>query len=163
MALCIALAACAPTIEGPAERQRDADRSDGDQLARQLGALPGAISAHVTIHRAVRDPIAVGTVGSSTAAILVIVDDRADRSSLTTTATKLVRAALPEIAAPELIVEVGARRPVLASVGPFSVEQASERPLRAVLGGALVAIALLAAWIAYRERALAYLRGNKPQ
>lgn len=148
----VVLAACAPTIDGPLELQRKVDLSDGDRLALQLGALPGAVAAHVTIHRAVRDPLAVAPLATSSAAILIVIDDRADRSAVSAAASRLVHAAVPEVGSPEIVIEVGAHRPVLAAVGPFTVEQGSQRPLRAVLGGALIVIAVLAGWIAIRER-----------
>src|SRR5262245_32740943 len=76
-----ALAACAPTVDGPAERQRALDREDGAQLASQLGALPGVVRAEVALRRAARDPLAA-TAASPGAAIVVIVDDRADREAI---------------------------------------------------------------------------------
>ena len=58
VALAIALAACAPVIDGPAERQRALDREDGARLAAQISALPGVVRAEAVIRRAVRDPLA---------------------------------------------------------------------------------------------------------
>lgn len=156
----LALAACAPTVDGPLEHQRAIDREDGDRLAAQLAALPGAVTAHVTVHRAAHDPLGVTAPSVASASVLIIIDDRADRVAITADAATLVHATLPELAAPAILVEVGARRPALAKVGPFSVEQASRGPLRAALAAALAMIAALAAWIAWRER---YRRGNSAQ
>jgi len=49
-------------------------------------------------------------------------------------------------------VVVGAHRPTLAKVGPFSVEDRSRGPLRITLAVALAVVAALAGWIAVRER-----------
>ena len=147
-----AVAACAPTVDGPAERQRTIDQDDSDRLAAQLASLPGAVSASATIHRGVRDPLAVSVPSPSSAAVLLVVDDRADRIAITRAATELTRATAPEIASPVVLVEIGAIRPTLAKVGPFTVELASRGPLRAALAIALVLVAALASWIAVRER-----------
>ena len=153
LGIALMLAACAPTVDGPADRQRTVDREDADRLAAQLGTLPGAVRASATLHRAVRDPLAVTPPSPSSAAVLVIVDDRADRAATARAATELTRAAAPEIERPVILVEVGAVRPTLAKVGPFTVEAASRGPLRAALAIALALVALLAGWIALRERA----------
>ncbi len=156
------VAACAPTVDGPADRQRTVDREDADRLAAQLAALPGAVSASATLHRSVRDPLAVTPASPSSAAVLIVVDDRADRSAITRSATELTRATAPEIERPVILVEVGAVRPSLAKVGPFTVEASSRGPLRAALAIALVLIAALAAWLALKARPR-YLRGNSDQ
>lgn len=148
----VVLAACAPTVEGPVERQRAADREDGDRLALQLAQLPGAVSAQVTLHRAARDPLGVAPASPASAAALIIVDDQANRAAITQSATTLVRAAAPEITAPAILVEVGVVRPTLAKVGPFTVEAASKAKLKAVLAIALALIAGLAGWIAITSR-----------
>jgi len=147
-----ALAACAPTVDGPAERQRTVDREDADRLAAQLAALPGAVSASATLHRSVRDPLAVTPPSPSSAAVLIVVDDRADRTAITRSASELTRATAPEIERPVILVEVGAVRPTLAKVGPFTVEASSRGPLRAALAIALVLVAALAGWIAITAR-----------
>jgi hypothetical protein len=152
IALALVLVACAPTVDGPAELQRSHDRDDADRLALQLRALPGAIAAHATLHRSVRDPLSVALPSPSSAAVLVVVDDRADRTAVTRAATELTHATAPEIPAPVILVEVGAIRPSLAKVGPFTVEAASRGPLRAALALALLLVAGLAGWIALRER-----------
>lgn len=86
------------------------------------------------------------------AAILVVVDDQADKRAITRAAAALLRGTAPEIPDPEIVVEVGAVRPVLAKVGPFSVEARSKRALAGALGLAFGLVALLAVWIAWRER-----------
>jgi type III secretory pathway lipoprotein EscJ len=148
----LAIGACAPSVDGPLERQRITDREDADRLAGQLATLPGAVSASVTLHRPTRDPLAVTPPSPASAAALVVVDDRTDRAAITQSATALLHAAAPEITAPVVLVEVGAIRPVLAKVGPFTVEAASRGPLRAALAIALALVAALAGWIAVRER-----------
>lgn len=148
----VVLGACAPSVDGPLERQRTADRDDADRLAAQLATLPGAVSASVTLHRPSRDPLAVTPPSPASGAALVIVDDRTDRAAIMQSATALMHAAAPEIATPLVLVEVGAIRPVLAKIGPFTVEAASRGPLRAALAIALVLVAALAGWIAIRER-----------
>lgn len=147
----VALAACAPTVDGPVERQRAADRADADRASAQLATLPGALSASVTIHRPARDPLGVSPPSPVSAAALIVVDDRADRAEVTAAATALVRAAAPEVPAPTIVTVVGAHRPELARVGPFTVEAGSQRTLKVALAVALAAIAVLAGWIAMRE------------
>jgi len=146
--LLAALIGCAPTVDGPVERQRAADLADGDRLALELAALPGAISAHATLRRPVADPLALAPPSPAGAAVLVVIDDRADRAATARDARALVRAAAPEIAAPEIVVEVGAPRAELAKVGPFTVEAGSRGLLRGVLGALLAAIAALAGYVA---------------
>jgi type III secretory pathway lipoprotein EscJ len=151
IALALALAACAPTIDGPVEHQRTVDRADADHLAVQLAQLPGAVRAEVTLHRPVVDPLTEATTPPS-AAILVVVDDKADRRAITRSAIALARGTAPEIPEPEIVVELGATRPTLASVGPFTVEARSKSRLTALLAAAFALIAALAGWIAWRER-----------
>jgi hypothetical protein len=158
IAVAIALAACAPTVDGPAERQRALDREDAARLERQLGALPGVVGVQVVLHRAVRDPLAT-THAAPSGSILVTIDDRADRTAITDATRRLGAATAPEVAL-ETVVIVGVTRPVLAKVGPFTVEQASQGPLKAVLGSALGLVLALAGWIAWRER---QRRGNSAQ
>lgn len=149
--LLLALIGCAPQIEGPIEHQRTADRADADLLSSQLAALPGAVRAEVTLHRPATDPLTDAATPPS-AAILVVVDDKADRRTITRSTIALVRGTAPEIPEPEIVVEIGATRPVLASVGPFTVEAASKQRLVGALAAALSLIAALAGWIAWRER-----------
>src|SRR5687768_6678674 len=82
--------ACAPTIDGPVERQRAVDAADSARLAKQLAQLPGAVRAEVTLRRPTLDPLTqMATPGS--AAILVVVDDRADKRVITRSTIALVR------------------------------------------------------------------------
>ncbi len=151
--LVLALAACAPQLDGPIEHQRALDRDDAARLAAQLAELPGAVRADVTLHRPVTDPLTRQTAPAG-GAIGIVVDDRADRAAITDAARRLARATAPEIPDPAIAVEVGATRPELARVGPFTVEAGSKHGLVAALAAALAVIALLAGWIAYRERRL---------
>ena len=148
----IALAACAPNVDGPVDHGRAIDRDDAARLETQLAQLPGATAARVTLHRPVRDPLGVGEPGAATAAVLIVVDDRTDRAQLTAAAHALARAAAPEVAEPAIVTLVGAHRAELASVGPFTVEVASRGPLRAALAIGLALIAALAGVVAWRER-----------
>jgi type III secretory pathway lipoprotein EscJ len=152
MLLAVAIVvACAPSIDGPIERQRSADRVDADRLASQLAQLPGAVRAEVTLHRPVVDPLTNSATPPS-AAILVVIDDKADRRAVTRSAIALVRGTAPEISEPEIVVELGATRPTLASVGPFTVEAGSKPKLVAALAMSFALIAALAGWLAWRER-----------
>lgn len=152
IAITIALAgACAPVVDGPVEQQRTVDRDDATRLAAQLAQLPGAVRADVTLRRPTTDPLSQAATPGS-AAVLVVVDDRADKTAITRSATALVRGTAPEISEPAIVVELGAVRPRLAHVGPFSVEASSKGRVVGALAAALAVIALLAAWIAWRER-----------
>jgi hypothetical protein len=155
--LAFVCAACAPAVDGPTERQRVVDRAVADRVTAQLTALPGVVRAEVILHRAVADPLAVAPAAAATASLVVIVDDRADRARLAVHARSLARAAAPEIE-PTIVIEVGATRAELATVGPFTVETGSKRALKATLVFALAAIAALAAWIAW-----CYRRGSSAQ
>jgi type III secretory pathway lipoprotein EscJ len=150
-ALLLLLAACAPEISGPIDHQRALDREDSARLAAQLAELPGAVRADVALHRPFTDPLTRATTPAS-AAIVVVVDDGADRAAIAETTRKLARAAAPEIADPQLAVALGATRPTLARVGPFTVDAHSAPALKAALAAALALIAALAGWIAFRER-----------
>lgn len=140
LALSIALAgaSCAPTIDGPVETQRAVDDRDSARLARQLAELPGAVRADVTLRRSVVDPFTAAASPAS-AAVLVVVDPRADRAEVTRAASALVRGVVPDVSAPAIVVEV-APAPV-TSRPPIA-------PLAIVFG----AIAMIAAWLAWRER-----------
>ena len=157
LAVALALAACAPAVDGPAERQRALDREDSARLAAQLSALPGVVRAEAVIRRAARDPIvapAAAPAIAPAASVAITIDDRADRAAIASAARTLAAALAPG-AAPAIVVEVGAIRPRLAKVGPFTVEAGSQAPLRAALAAALVAIAALAGalgWAALRQR-----------
>lgn len=149
--LLVLLVACAPVVDGPADRQRGLDRGDGDRLAAQLAALPGVVTSEVVIRRPVRDPLDVAVAPPPTASLVVIVDDAADRAAIARAARQLATTAAPG-SEPVVIVEVGAVRPVLATLGPFTVEARSKRPLQVALAIAFAAIALLAGGIAWRTR-----------
>ncbi len=146
------LIGCAPTVDGPVEHQRAADLADGDRLAAELAALPGAVSARATLHRSVADPLAVAPPSPAGAAILVVLDDRADRAATLRDARALVRVVAPEIREPQIVVEVGAVRAELARVGPFTVEAGSRGLLRGVLAALLALVAALAGYVAWRAR-----------
>jgi type III secretory pathway lipoprotein EscJ len=152
LVIACALVACAPRVDGPVERQRTADRDDSVALGAQLAKLPGAMSATATIHRAARDPLGVSPASNSSVAVLIVVDDATDRAATTTAATTLVKATVPEVNAPAVVVLVGAHRAELAKVGPFVVDKDSAGALKAALAIALVVIVALAGWIAMRER-----------
>lgn len=161
--LLVAGGGCAPTVDGPAERQRAADRVDGDRLAAQLAALPGVVRAEVALHRPARDPLAPTPAAPPTASLVIIVDDRADRAALTTHARTLARATAPAVE-PAIVVEIGATRPTLARVGPFTVEARSQAALKATLALALALIAGLAGWLAIVQlRRPGQRRGNSAQ
>lgn len=172
ISLAVAAAACAPAVDGPAERQRALDREDGARIAAQVAALPGVVRAEAVVRRPIRDPLAPRALGSAagpaaalpTASLAILVDDRADRAAITAAARTLTRALVPE-AIPAIVVEVGAIRPRLARVGPFTVEAGSAAPLRATLAAALAVIAALAAWIGRRagRRAPRQRRGKSAQ
>lgn len=142
--------ACAPTIDGPVDQQRARDAADAARVSAQLAALPGAVHADVTLHRAVHDPL--GPSQPASAGVVIIVDDRADRAAIERTARALLRGTAPEIADPEVAVEVGAVRPRLAKVGPFTVEARTKPRLVAALAVLLALVAGLAGWVAWRER-----------
>jgi type III secretory pathway lipoprotein EscJ len=156
--LFVLIAACAPIVDGPAERARAVDLADSDRLSVQLGALPGAVSAHATLHHAFRDPLAEKSGSPASAAVLVVVDGSADLAETRAAVTALVRATAPDIAQPAVLIEVGAPRPVLASVGPFTVEQHSRSRLIATLVAGLAIIAGLALVIARRARSASSAR-----
>ncbi len=147
----LALTACAPTIDGPVEQQRAVDQHDATRLGAQLSQLPGAVRADVTLHRPMIDPFTQAPTPGS-AAVLVVVDDHANRDAITRSAVALVRGTAPEIAEPAIVVELGATRPRLATVGPFTVEARSKPRVVAVLAAAFAVIAVLAGWIAWLER-----------
>lgn len=144
------LAACAPTIDGPVDQQRTRDAADAAHVSAQLAALPGAVRADVTLHRAVHDPL--GPSQPASAAVLVVVDDHADRAAIERDARALLHGTAPDITDAQIAVEVGAVRPTLAKVGPFTVEASSRPRLVAALALLLSVVAGLAGWLAWRER-----------
>jgi hypothetical protein len=150
LVLAVVIAACAPTIDGPLDQQRARDSADAAALAAQLGRLPGALRAEVTLHRPMRDPLGASQPGS--AAVVVVVDDRADTVAIDRSARVLLHGTAPELTDPQITIDVGATRPQLASVGPFTVEAASKPRLVGALALLLAVVAGLAGWIAWRER-----------
>ena len=141
------------------ERQRALDRADSAQLAAQLAALPGVWRSEVVLHRAASDPLVATMPTEPGGAIVVIVDDKADRAAIRDTTGRLAKAIAPELT-PTVVVEVGAPRPELARVGPFEVAASSRGALRATLIAALAVIVGLAAWVA---RGAYHRRGNSAQ
>lgn len=150
IAIACVLGGCAPVVDAPSGRARAGDLADSDRLSAQLGALPGAWSAHATLHRAFREPL-TGASAPAIASALIVVEESADRAALQHAAEALVHAAIPEAAAPTVIVVAGAPRPELARVGPFRVERGSRAPLLATLAACLIVIAALA--LAYARKA----------
>ncbi|HEY4243099.1 MAG TPA: hypothetical protein VGM88_24975 [Kofleriaceae bacterium] len=169
------LAACAPAIDSPALAQRATDRDDAARIAQALAALPGVETAHVELHRVARDPLSPTGVAPpllapaeggpaaqpsptdvSRAAAVVTVDSDEARTRVETAAATLM--ATTGVASPTIVVQIGEPRVPLASVGPFTVAAGSRGPLRALLVGALLAIAALGAVVALR-----YRRGKSAQ
>jgi type III secretory pathway lipoprotein EscJ len=147
----VVLLACAPRIDGPVERQRAIDRDDSTRLAAQLAQLPGAVRAEVVLRRTVVDPLSE-SVSPASAAVLVVIDDKADRAAIQRSAIALVRGTAPEIGEPSIVVEVGAVRPELAIVGPFVVEAKSKPRIVAAFAIALAVISGLAGYVAWIRR-----------
>lgn len=144
------VAACAPRIDGPTAQQRAHDARDGERLTAQLAALPGVVKAEVLLRRPARDPLSTDAPAPPALSLVVIVDDRADRAAIRDHAKRLAGALAPDVT-PAIVVEVGAIRPQLATVGPFVVEAKSRGPLRAVLGIALALLAAFAGAVAWHE------------
>ena len=155
LVLALVVCACAPAVDGPVEKQHALDRVDSERVTTQLLALPGVVRAEVILHRPIADPLSASAPSPATSSIVLVVDDRADHVRLETQTRALARAVAPDVD-PTIVVEVGAKRAQLASVGPFMVEASSKKPLKAVLAIALAVIAALAMWIAwvYRPRRL---------
>ncbi len=149
--LLVLLVACAPVVDGPVEKQRTVDRGDGDRLAAQLAALPGVVRSEVMLQRPVRDPLGVEPAAAASASIVVIVDDQADRAATLESTKQLATAALPSVE-PAIVVEVGAVRPVMTKLGPFTVEASSKRPLKIALASVFAVLAALSGWVAWRAR-----------
>jgi hypothetical protein len=146
--------ACAPTVDGPIEHQRAIDREDSARLSGQLARLPGVVAADAVLHHATRDPLAVAAPRPATFTAVITVDDKADAEVIRAATTRLARATLPGLPEAALPIEIHAvvHRPVVASVGPFSVEESSRGPLKATLAVGCLAIAGLAALIALGAR-----------
>jgi hypothetical protein len=145
---------CAPVVDGPIDHQRAIDREDGDRLAAQLAQLPGVVAASVVLHHAMRDPLAVTPPTAPTFSAVLTVDDGAAPDAVRAQAARLAHAQLPELPPGPLAIEVDAavHRPVVARVGPFSVEQSSRAPLKLALAAACLAIAGLAGALALGAR-----------
>ena len=145
---------CAPVIDGPIDRQRAIDRDDGDRLAAQIARLPGVAAASVVLHRAMRDPLGAAPPVAPMLVAVITVDDRSDPEAIRAAATRVSRATLPELPPSDLAIEIAAtvHRPIVARVGPFSVEESSRDALRATLALGCTAIAGLAAGLALRAR-----------
>ncbi len=164
IAAALMISACAPPVDGPIDRQRAIDRDDGDRLAAQLAQLPGVVRAEVVLHHARRDPLAMTAPVPATVAAVISVDDRADHAAIRGAATRLTRAAVPELpasAAPTVEIHTTVHRPVVARVGPFLVEESSRAPLKTTLALGCLAIAGLAGAIAWR--AARHRRGTSAQ
>jgi hypothetical protein len=167
VALAIALAipaGCAPPIDGPIDHQRAIDRDDGDRLAAQLAQLPGVVGATVVLHHAMRDPLAVTPPAVATFSAVIATDDQAEPDALRAATARLAHAALPELpgtAALPIEINVAVRRPTVAKLGPFWVEQSSRTPLKAALTLGCLVIAGLAGSLALRARR--HRRGNSAQ
>ncbi len=147
----LVMVGCAPTIDGPMERARAADQHRAAQLAAQLRLLPSAAATHVMIRTLPPDPF-TNAAPAPFASALIVIDDPVHRSSVADAATRLVRAAVPEVLRPEVVIAVTTPRPQLASVGPFNV-RASARPW--LIGALIVGLSLIglfAGFIAWRER-----------
>lgn len=169
---CGAAISCAPTVDGVAERQRAIDTDDGLQIAAALGALPGVVSAQATVRRIVEDPLQPhastqrpsptqrpsSSSPPGSAALLIVIDDHADRAQTLATARQLVRGVAPDVSDPQIVVAQSDPRPALAHVGPFEVVASSRRPLILTLAVALAAIAALALALARYAR-----RGSSAQ
>jgi hypothetical protein len=147
----VAISACAPPIECPAERAQRADRASALVLDAQVANLPGVVSAHAAVVRAFADPL-TGTSRPALASALILVDDRAERGQIERIATELVHAMVPEVSQPVIAIVVAAHRLELAHVGPFTIEVGSKRMLEAVLIAGLAVLALGAAVIAWLAR-----------
>ncbi len=147
--------ACAPEVAGPVARQHAIDRADAARLTAQLRALPGVERVEVMLRRPAVDPLRPATPPGEAGglSIVVIVDDGADREHVASASRTLARVLAPSIE-PSIVVEIGMHRPELARVGPFEVTRSSRTPLKIALGLALAAIAMLAGWIALRDRRL---------
>ncbi|HEY0191884.1 MAG TPA: hypothetical protein VGC42_12270, partial [Kofleriaceae bacterium] len=157
--LVAALAGCAPGVDGPVEHQRAIDREDGDRLAVLIAQLPGVVATQVVLHHAARDPLALSPATPAVLGVVIATDDAAAPDELRAAAIRLGRALAPELGGAVAIEVVPVvHRPRLAKVGPFWVEDTSQRALRATLVLACLAIAALAGLAA---RARRYRRGSK--
>jgi hypothetical protein len=178
--LALGAAGCAPTVDGPIEHQRAIDRDDGDRLAAQLALLPGVVTASVVLHHAARDPLAIAPDSPARLTAVIATDDRAAPETIRAAALRLAHATVPELdprresrpgatataaATAALSIEIYpvVHRAQLARVGPFWVEDSSQRPLRAALAIGCLAIAGLAGVIVLRAARDRHRRGSSAQ
>jgi hypothetical protein len=150
MVVLAVLVSCAPAVDGPVEKQRAFDRADADLLRTQLAALPGVHRAEVVLRRPVRDPLATAAPAPTTASLVLVVEDRADRARLEASARALARTFVE--VEPTIVIDARVESADLAKVGPFTVDAKSKGPLKATLAAALTIIAALASWIAWARR-----------
>lgn len=147
LALALATGACQAQIAGPADDHAARDRATSDELARVIGALPGAARVAISVRTPWRDPLApAAAAAGATATIAIAADPGADAAALERDARQLIASAVPG-AAIAIAVRPLAPAPTLTSVGPFDVATGSRGPLIATLALALIAIAGLAIWI----------------
>jgi hypothetical protein len=151
LAIAIAVAAigCHPDVAGPADDHAARDRATGDDLARVIGALPGAARVAITLRTPWRDPLALATGAApdhATAALAIAAEPGADAAALERDARRLLEGAVPG-AAITIAVRPLSPAPTLTTVGPFDVGTSSRLPLILTLALALCAIAGLATWV----------------
>ncbi|MCE9579480.1 MAG: hypothetical protein K8W52_40535 [Deltaproteobacteria bacterium] len=147
LALALATGACKAQIAGPADDHAARDRATGDDLARVVGALPGATRVAITLHTPWRDPLAAPAPPErATATVAIAAGPDADAAGLERDTRRLIESALPG-AAIAIAVRPIAPAPTLAAVGPFQVASGSRLPLILTLAFALIAIAGLATWV----------------
>jgi type III secretory pathway lipoprotein EscJ len=161
--LAVGIAACAPELATPADRQRATDRDDADRIAAAVAGIPGVVAAHAAVQHDVADPLAARPrpLAPPRAAVAVVVAADVDEAALVATARALAGASGVAPARVEVAV---ARAPApatgaYAQVGPFTVAARSAAALRATLVALLVAIAAAAGVVAVGQRR----RGNRPQ
>ena len=154
LAVAAALAACAPTVETPADAAHRRDLRDAAAIAAQLARLPMVTHADVVLRRPVADPLRAAPPAAATAAVLLVHEARAAGGSLVADARALVAGAAPEVAPEHLTVVARPAAPpvVLAPVGPFRVAASSRPGLVATLVALLALCAGLGVTLAWRER-----------
>jgi hypothetical protein len=130
------LVACAPHIDGPLDQQHARDRADAAVLERELGHLTGVRAAHVALSRVATDPF-TGARTAQFAGAVLLVDARTDLQDTSRAATVLLHGVAPDIE-PAIAVQIAAR----------PLERSRPWPLAFAFG----AIAILAGWLAWRER-----------
>lgn len=148
------LAACAPTIESPEQASYQRDLRDATRAAAQLEHLPHVRAAHVTLSRAIEDPLRVEPPAPSAASVVLVVDDDARAAALADDARAIVLAIAPELPPERVTVLARAEPPPIpwVRVGPFRVAPASRRPLLVAACALLALCAVLGVALALRER-----------